>query len=54
MKKENPCKDCIEPRRYVGCHAKCKEYLAWKKHNDKRNDKIRQVKNKSYIYRKYY
>lgn len=22
------CKDCVEPKRHVGCHSDCPEYLA--------------------------
>ena len=26
---ECPCKDCVAPKRFPGCHASCKEYLEW-------------------------
>ena len=28
MRTISPCKDCTD--RYVGCHADCEKYLAWK------------------------
>lgn len=33
-----PCKDCT--KRYIGCHAKCQEYLTFKKQMDKYNETI--------------
>lgn len=31
-----PCKDC--PRREVGCHAKCKEYLEYRDYNERMSE----------------
>lgn len=27
--KECPCRFCKPPKRNVGCHGKCEEYLSW-------------------------
>ena len=29
--KKRPCYGCVEPKRYLGCHDRCPEYLATKK-----------------------
>lgn len=42
MDKPCPCKDCVAPKRYPGCHAVCKEYIDW--HND-RQDKLAAIYN---------
>ena len=26
-----PCKDCVAPKRHLGCHGECKEYIEFKK-----------------------
>ena len=26
-----PCKGCEPPKRSVGCHGKCEEYITWNK-----------------------
>ena len=26
-----PCKECVPPKRCVGCHGVCAEYIAWSK-----------------------
>lgn len=33
-KNDNPCKDCVEPIRHIGCHGNCEKYLTWKKAYD--------------------
>lgn len=30
----SPCKDCVAPKRYPGCHSVCKEYISWKAEHD--------------------
>lgn len=30
----SPCKDCVAPKRYPGCHSVCKEYIGWKAERD--------------------
>lgn len=35
----NCCKHCVPPKRHVGCHACCKEYIAAKnKHETQKHD----------------
>ena len=36
---EPPCRDCIPPERYVGCHSECKKYTEWRADRDKLLDK---------------
>ena len=36
------CRDC--PKRYVGCHSECEEYLQAKEEREKKRLKIRQEK----------
>lgn len=26
---ENPCRDCVAPKRHTGCHGSCKEHKKW-------------------------
>lgn len=30
MGNDSPCHGCVAPKRYPGCHDKCKEYKKWK------------------------
>ena len=30
MVNDPPCKGCVEPVRYSGCHDHCEKYKAWK------------------------
>lgn len=30
MVQDSPCHGCATPKRYPGCHDKCKEYKEWK------------------------
>lgn len=39
---ENPCKYCVAPERYLGCHDKCKKYKKWRAELDKRKSVIRE------------
>lgn len=36
------CKGCIPPKRYPGCHAVCKEYLAEKAKWEEDKEKIKE------------
>lgn len=33
------CKDCIAPKRHIGCHEVCLEYLSEKKKHDEMKEK---------------
>ena len=35
------CKDCTPPKRYVGCHSQCKEYLKEKEEYEKQKEYAR-------------
>lgn len=35
------CKNCVAPKRHIGCHATCAEYLSEKKEHDELRDKER-------------
>lgn len=39
---ENPCKYCVAPERYLGCHDNCKKYKKWRAELDKRKSVIRE------------
>lgn len=30
MGNDSPCHGCVAPKRYPGCHDKCKDYKKWK------------------------
>lgn len=36
-----PCKNCKKPKRYLGCHDKCKDYREWKSEYDKAHNQNR-------------
>ncbi len=42
MRKPSPCLGCTD--RYIGCHAKCKQYLAWCSEREKEKAKIWKAK----------
>lgn len=46
----NPCYGCVEPKRYIGCHADCKKYKKFRKELDEENKKIREEKSKGEEY----
>ena len=55
----HPCKDCVAPKRKVGCHSNCPEYLAWLQQDLERKETIRKNKDRQNIthvknYRKNY
>lgn len=38
---DNPCRNCVAPKRHPGCHGACEEHAAWKeKVNEKKNQYI--------------
>lgn len=39
-----PCHGCVTPKRYPGCHDKCKAYRDWKASEQKRKDAERKRK----------
>lgn len=39
-----PCRNCIAPKRHIGCHGTCEEYIKAKAHNDELNDMRRREK----------
>lgn len=32
------CKDCVAPKRHVGCHTDCQEYIDEKKKHDEKKE----------------
>lgn len=44
MGKESPCHGCVAPRRYLGCHDKCKDYQDWKASEQVKKDAERKRK----------
>lgn len=39
-----PCKDCVAPKRHIGCHAKCPDYQAVAEVNKYRRAAINEAK----------
>lgn len=27
---DNPCRDCVPPKRHIGCHGNCPDHKEWK------------------------
>lgn len=44
MGKESPCHGCVAPKRYPGCHGKCKNYQDWKASEQVKKDAERKRK----------
>lgn len=42
----NPCKDCVPPKRYGGCHAECKDGIDYGNILKARNDEIKAERKK--------
>lgn len=42
--KSAPCKDCN--RRGPGCHARCKDYMAWKEEHEAELEDVRRQRQK--------
>ena len=40
----NPCRKCVPPKRYPGCHEVCEAYIKWKKEWEELKDEIRKQK----------
>lgn len=43
MKVKFPCKNC--PKKEIGCHAICSEYISAQKANEELREKIYKIKN---------
>lgn len=43
------CKDCVEPKRHLGCHSTCKEYLESKAKLEKKKEARRTIIDSEYI-----
>lgn len=43
---DSPCKECVKPKRYPGCHATCPERKEWADNLQANKDKIRAEKDK--------
>ena len=44
MKLEAPCKDCVPPTRYLGCHDKCEKFQEYREKKNSLNATIRKEK----------
>ena len=33
-----PCEGCTEPKRHIGCHATCPEYVPWAEERRRRSE----------------
>lgn len=56
MRKENPCKDCVAPKRHLGCHDRCSERAEWLEQHHATQDMIKaaqQEKNAMYDYHQF-
>ena len=42
--RNNPCKECVSPKRYPGCHVVCEAYIKWKEEWDELKAKERKQK----------
>lgn len=49
IRDENPCYDCKKPKRYPGCHGKCKDHAKWKAEIERVNHNRREYAQKSDI-----
>lgn len=49
MIKDNPCKECVAPKRHIGCHGPCQEYQEWRKQQDALNKELRNKKHQKGI-----
>lgn len=45
MAKKCPCKECVPPKRYPGCAAKCTDWAEWSEAEEQRKAKIREAHN---------
>ncbi len=44
MGNDCPCKECVAPKRHVGCHGTCRGYIDWKTADEKKKDAERKRK----------
>lgn len=51
--KNNPCYGCVAPKRHVGCHATCKDYIDSVDLYHKKQEKIRKKKDEDKAYTDY-
>lgn len=52
-KNENPCKYCVAPERYLGCHDNCEKYIEWKNIIEKKKAIIREMQAEINLIRNY-
>lgn len=50
----NPCKYCIPPERFPGCHAHCAKYRKWKELHDAIRERERKEKASEYFVKRRY
>lgn len=43
------CKECVPPKRHIGCHETCKKYLEEKAEFEKEKEWIRQNKYEAHL-----
>ena len=53
MKFFEECRVCKPPKRHVGCHATCADYIRNKKVLNERNDIIYEAKQQEYLNSRY-
>ena len=41
---KNPCNGCIPPKRHLGCHGHCPDYIEWATELEKKRKYIRLAK----------
>ena len=44
MANQGPCKDCIPPKRHIGCHGYCEEYIEWKGELERQKQAVKEWK----------
>lgn len=51
--RNNACKDCVEPKRHIGCHSTCEEYKQCVREFEELKKKIEEEKRKDRNYKQY-
>ncbi|MBQ5655947.1 MAG: hypothetical protein IIV14_00750 [Bacteroidaceae bacterium] len=51
--KKYPCKDCVPPKRHVGCHSTCKEYSDIQEENRAEREAMQEEARKNRIANNY-
>lgn len=51
---DSPCRYCVAPKRYAGCHSTCPEYAEWLPQELERKETIKRNKAKDITHRKKY